>query len=96
MVIFGGLYGGYHWIVALQAGIATPAGTVMVAALPILLGLQLILAFFNYDISSVPKRPLHSAIVVRRQWFREATQGCSGARGTTIRDGLESKSEAEH
>jgi hypothetical protein len=31
----------------------------MLAAMPILMGLQLILAFVSFDISSVPKRPLH-------------------------------------
>jgi hypothetical protein len=59
MLIFGVAYGGYHWIISTQKGSATPAGTVMVAALPVLLGLQLVLAFFNYDIASIPKRPIH-------------------------------------
>jgi hypothetical protein len=45
--------------------VATPAGTVMVAALPILMGAQLILAFLAYDIASVPRRPLHKKSVFR-------------------------------
>jgi dolichol-phosphate mannosyltransferase len=59
MFIFGVGFGGYHWITSATRGVATPAGTVMVAALPIILGLQLLLAFLSYDISSVPKRPIH-------------------------------------
>lgn len=35
------------------------AGVVMLAALPVILGLQFILAFIGYDIASVPKKPLH-------------------------------------
>ena len=37
--------------------IPTLAGTVMLSAVPVILGLQLILAFLGYDIASVPRRP---------------------------------------
>ena len=57
---FGLFYGGYHWIGSSAAGVETPAGTVMLAALPALMGLQLILAFVSYDIASVPRRPIHT------------------------------------
>ena len=60
--LFGIAYGGYHWIVSADLGVATPAGTVMLAAMPLLVGLQLILQFIGYDIASVPKRPLHLSI----------------------------------
>ena len=60
--IFGIVYGGYHWIASADLGVATPAGTVMLAAMPLLVGLQLILQFIGYDIASVPKRPLHLSI----------------------------------
>lgn len=60
MFVFGTLFGGYHWLESSQNGIATPAGTVMLSALPMLLGLQLIMAFLGYDIASVPNRPRHS------------------------------------
>lgn len=59
MLAFGLIYGSYHWLNSAQAGLATPAGTVMLSAMPILMGLQLILAFVSFDIASVPKRPLH-------------------------------------
>ncbi len=58
MIVFGTSYGLYHWQQSLLAGTTTPAGTVMLAALPALVGLQLLLAFFGYDIAAVPKRPL--------------------------------------
>jgi len=35
------------------------AGTVMLAALPIMLGLQLVLAFLMWDMQSVPRIPIH-------------------------------------
>lgn len=58
LVLFGLGYGGYHWAASAQMQVATPAGTVMLAAMPLLVGLQLLLSFVGYDISSVPKRPL--------------------------------------
>ncbi len=56
---FGSIYGGYHWINSIQTGISAPSGTVMLSAMPVLIGLQLILAFLSYDISSLPRRPFH-------------------------------------
>ncbi|WP_028101451.1 glycosyltransferase family 2 protein [Pseudoduganella violaceinigra] len=58
---FGMVYGIYHWAHSAQTGLPTPAGTVMLAALPALMGLQLILAFISYDIASVPRRRIHRA-----------------------------------
>lgn len=61
LLLFGGgaLFGGWHWFFSAKEGIATPAGTVMLAALPTLMGLQLILAFLAYDISAIPRRLRH-------------------------------------
>ena len=59
MVIFGVVFGSYHWIISLQNGLPTPAGTVMLSAIPIIIGVQFILAFLAYDIATIPRRPLH-------------------------------------
>jgi glycosyltransferase involved in cell wall biosynthesis len=56
---FGVAYGSIHWLSSMHAGKPTPAGTVMLAALPILLGFQFILGFIGHDIASVPRRPIH-------------------------------------
>lgn len=56
---FGLIYGGCHWMRSAQAGVPTPAGTVMLSALPVLAGIQLLLGFIGYDVSSVPIRPVH-------------------------------------
>jgi len=58
----GVFFGGWNWMLASREGIATPAGTVMLSAIPILVGLQLVLAFLAYDIASVPRRPRHRRI----------------------------------
>lgn len=60
LLLFGGsVYGLTHWIDSAQHGVSTPAGTVMVAALPIMIGLQLLLAAMNYDVTVVPRQALH-------------------------------------
>ncbi|KOP54958.1 glycosyltransferase family 2 protein [Pseudomonas tremae] len=59
MLLTGTAFGMTHWIQSLQSGVATSAGTVMLSALPIILGTQFILAFIGSDIQSVPRRPLH-------------------------------------
>lgn len=59
LVAAGGAYGLLHWIESARTGDPTTAGTVMLAALPMLVGLQLILAFLSYDIASIPRRPIH-------------------------------------
>jgi len=62
MMSFGIMFGGYHWIDSVQRELTTPVGTVMLAAIPLILGLQFILAFLAYDIASMPRRILHSNI----------------------------------
>ena len=60
LAMFGVIYGGWHWLFAVMEGIITPVGTVMLSAVTILVGLQLILAFLSYDIATVPRRPIHA------------------------------------
>lgn len=59
LLVFGAGFGGWNWLLAAREGTTTPAGTVMLSALPVLMGLQLVLAFLAYDIASVPRRPRH-------------------------------------
>ncbi len=63
---FGIIFGLNHWLASANSGVTTPAGTVMLAALPVLMGAQLVLAFLAYDIASVPRRPIHKLIRFRK------------------------------
>jgi dolichol-phosphate mannosyltransferase len=58
LLIFGTVFGTYHWIRSMAHGMSTPLGTIMFAAIPILVGLQLVLAFLAYDIAGVPRNPV--------------------------------------
>jgi hypothetical protein len=42
-----------------STGIPATSGTVMLAALPILLGGHLLISAINFDIANVPRRPVH-------------------------------------
>ena len=59
---FGLVFGAWKWQEALASNTLTPVGTIMLAVLPILLGLQLILAFLNYDIANVPSQPISTLL----------------------------------
>lgn len=59
LLLFGVAFGAYHWWHSLQLGQETPVGTVMIATVALVSGLQFLLAFIGYDISIVPKRALH-------------------------------------
>jgi hypothetical protein len=43
----------------------TSSGTVMLAALPVILGAMLLLAFVGHDIGSVPRVPIHPRLPPR-------------------------------
>ena len=55
----GSAMGFWFWAESAQTGITSSAGSVMLVALQIIIGLQLILGFLAYDIASVPRRPQH-------------------------------------
>lgn len=56
------VFGGWHWWLSASTGQAAATGTVMVAVVTFVSGLQFVLAFVNYDIASVPRRPLHTLL----------------------------------
>lgn len=62
LMAFGIIFGTVHWIESSQGHTFSSAGTVMLAALPILAGLQLFLAFIGGDIANQPQRPIHKLL----------------------------------
>ena len=58
LLTFGIVFGVVRWIEPLQQGTVASPGTVMVAALPIIMGIQMLLGFVNYDMANVPSSPL--------------------------------------
>jgi len=62
LLMFGVVFGVFNWSLASSHGVTASAGTVMLAALPIILGVQFLLSFLSYDIFSVPKTPIHKLL----------------------------------
>lgn len=55
---FGLLWGGYHWALSGLHGAPASTGTVMIAVLPLILGVQLLLQALVMDVQNVPRDPL--------------------------------------
>lgn len=62
MLIAGSLFGVAHWISSATTGQPATSGTVMLAALPTLIGIQCLIAFLHYDVSNVPSEPISQAM----------------------------------
>lgn len=57
-----------------EPGQAASAGIVMLAALPVILGVQLLLQAVNFDVLSAPNRPIHPYLAVLRELESEEAQ----------------------
>lgn len=58
LIVFGIFFGIAHWVQSVYEGEVATSGTVMLAALPILVGIQCWIAFLHHDVSSVPTEPI--------------------------------------
>lgn len=59
LLAFGSVFGAVRWIQSYEGGFVSTPGTVMLAALPILLGLQMLLSFLSHDVAMVPTAAIH-------------------------------------
>ena len=59
LLLGGGTFGALRWHESIASGTPATAGTVILAALPVLFGGHLLLSALNYDIANVPRRPVH-------------------------------------
>jgi glycosyltransferase involved in cell wall biosynthesis len=59
---FGLIYGISNWLEYLKAGTNAPSGIVMLSAMPIIIGIQFLLAFIGYDVHMVPKKSQHKIL----------------------------------
>ena len=59
-LLFGFIWGSYHWIKSIQTGIPATTGTVLLAVLPVIVGVQLWLQAIAEDMDDTPKTPVHT------------------------------------
>lgn len=56
----GAAFGAVKWIQSAASGLPATSGEVMLAALPVLVGIQLLLGALNFDVQNVPRDPLQN------------------------------------
>jgi glycosyltransferase involved in cell wall biosynthesis len=59
LLTFGLVFGMQQWIRSAQLEQVASSGTVMLAALPVILGMQFLLNFIAFDMANVPRDPIH-------------------------------------
>lgn len=55
-LLFGFIFGGVNWFQNAIDGVQTPLGTVVISALAIIVGFQLLLSFLSYDVFNFPNK----------------------------------------
>ena len=67
LFLFGIVFGALSWHQSYLNGFTSSTGTVMLAVLPIIVGLQFLLSFLSYDMNSMPTKPLHTNLELSRK-----------------------------
>jgi len=62
MILFGVIHGAYNWHINALHQTAAPTGTIMLAVLPLIIGVQLLLAAISFDVGNIPDRPLQETL----------------------------------
>jgi glycosyltransferase involved in cell wall biosynthesis len=58
LLLFGLAFGAHSWWTSISTGVTASAGTVMLAALPVILGMQLLLSWLNFDVTAEPREAI--------------------------------------
>ncbi len=63
LILAGTAFGILRWYISGETGVPATSGQVMLSALPILLGFQLLISAVAFDIANVPTIPLHLSVM---------------------------------
>ena len=66
LLLFGVTFGTREWAISAASGVTASTGTVMLAALPVILGVQLLLSFLAFDVAATPNRAIHPLLGLPR------------------------------
>jgi hypothetical protein len=75
LFVFGAVFGLVQWWESSSLDMNSSAGTVMLAAMPLLVGVQLLLAFLSFDFGAVPRMPIHKRLQAKNR--RDSVHGQS-------------------
>jgi glycosyltransferase involved in cell wall biosynthesis len=67
---FGTIFGAVAWFRAVTTFVPTPVGTIMLSVLSLILGIQFIISFINYDISNLPNNCLFKKITRKSKMLK--------------------------
>ena len=67
LILIGLVYGMAHWFAGMETGVQSAPGVVMAAALPLIIGTQLLLSWLNYDVAVQPTQPIHVSLEKARE-----------------------------
>lgn len=59
LLLAGMIYGGYHWWWYTSRNLAAPTGTVVLSAMLIMIGTQLLISAVNLDLQAIPREPVN-------------------------------------
>jgi dolichol-phosphate mannosyltransferase len=90
LTLFGFVFGVVQWHRSEELGIAATAGTVMLSALPFMLGIQLLLSFLAHDVAMTPAEPLQKRLADVTVLPKEAKCAAGKVNGSKLR------AKAEH
>ena len=90
LLLAGLVFGAYKWFWYSRHGLAAPTGTVVLPALMIMLGVQLLISAANLDLEAVPREPVNRGPIVEETVAPALRSGSrdseSGARTATDLD----------
>ena len=66
LLAVGSAFGAMHWLDSALSNQPATSGTVMLAALPVLIGIQFLIAFLHYDVSNLPTEPLSNSLAAEQ------------------------------
>ena len=75
LCLVGLVFGGWQWLRSLSTGLPATSGTVMLAGLPLIIGIQFLIAFLHHDVERVPTEPLSNDLAD----VNDAVPGDSGS-----------------
>lgn len=62
LILFGVIFGIVKWSSSIISSQPATAGTVLLAALPVIIGFQSIIAFLHFDLANIPRRPISQSL----------------------------------
>jgi hypothetical protein len=71
LLLSGCVLGAWHWVRSVHTGVPASSGTVMLAALPVLLGFQLLTFALLYDVETRPREPIAPHLAPRAPSHQE-------------------------